>query len=140
MKYLATVLFSLLITCSIFGQITRSTSENIVLSNNVSVVNLDLKSNNIEIKETKGSRIIIEAHITLEAVDNASLLEFLISSGRYALENREDATAQSLTIADKKTNNIILVKGQECREKVRYVILMPASVKRVNTINNATAS
>lgn len=120
------------------AQATASTNETIVISD-VSTINLDLGSDDIEIRETKGSRVIIESHIRLETINNTTLLEFLVKSGRYALESKMDATTQALTITRKKNSNVLLIKGEECKEIMRYIILVPSSVKVVNT-NSATAN
>lgn len=138
MKFFATFFFTCIISTSIFAQVTRSSSE-VVSANDVSTMNLNLNSDNIEIKETKGTRIIIESHITLESISNATLLEFLINSGRYSIANKFNATTHTLDIARKKNTNVLLVKGEECKESIRYVILVPSSVKFVNT-SSATAS
>lgn len=138
-------LFSLLLlvlftfTNTLCAQATRSFNETISATD-VTTIQLNLDSENIDIRETKGSRVIIEAHITLEGIDNTTLLEFLISSGRYNLENRMDATTSTLVINQKKEKNVLLVKGQECKEKIRYVILVPSTVKFVKTNNSTTAS
>jgi len=139
MKIFVTLLFTLFLSCGLFAQATGSSNEVITVSN-ITTVNLDLESDNIEIKETKGSRVIIESHITLESINNMTLLDFLINSGRYDLENRVDAVTHSLTITRKKTKNVLLVKGEDCKESIRYVILIPETVKFVNTNDEITAS
>lgn len=131
-------LLPLFISCNIFAQATGSTNDVITVPD-ITTIDLNLDSDDITVKETKGSRIIIESHITLESINNTTLLEFLIKSGRYDLENRVDAMSQSLTITRKKNRNVLLVKGQDCKESIRYIILVPSSVKHVNT-NTSTAS
>jgi len=138
MKSFITLLFTCFISASLFAQVTRSANE-VVSASDVTTMNLNLDSDNIEIKETKGTRIIIESHITLETISNATLLEFLINSGRYSIENTFNATTHTLDIKRKKNTNVLLVKGEECKESIRYVILVPSSVKFVNT-SSATAS
>lgn len=137
MKFFTTILFALIISGNMLAQATSSTNEMISVTN-ISIINLDLESDNIEIKETKGSRVIIESHIKLETINNTTLLEFLVSSGRYNLNNSVDATTQTLTITRKKNNNVLLVKGEECKESIHYIVLVPSTVKVVNT--TATAS
>lgn len=110
-----------------------------VAANDISVVNIDLASDNIEIIETKGSRVIIEARIILETIGNTNLLEFLISSGRYTLINSVDQLDRSLTIKRKKVTSELIVKGERCKETVKYRILIPSSVRFINT-SETTAS
>lgn len=132
MRYFIAIFFSLILSSNLFAQATASANE-MISAANIETINLDLDSDNIEIKETKGSRIIIESHIKLTTVSNSAMLDFLVSSGRYALENRADATSQTLNITRKKAMNVLLVKGEECEEVITYIVLVPASVKVVNT-------
>lgn len=138
MKYFITIFCSVILSSSLFAQATASANE-MISAVNIETINLDLASDNIEIKETKGSRIIIESHIKLTTVNNGAMLNFLVNSGRYALENKVDATTQTLSITRKKNMNVLLVKGEECEEIISYIVLVPASVKVVNT-KSSTAS
>lgn len=138
MKYFIAILFSILLSNNTFAQATASTNE-LISAANIESVNLDLGSKNIEIKETKGSRIIVESHIKLATVNNSAMLDFLVNSGRYALESKVDATTQTLNITRNKAMNVLIVKGEECEEIISYIVLVPASVKIVNT-KSPTAS
>ena len=80
-----------------------------VAANEISTVNIDLDSENIEVIETKGSRVIIEARIILETIGNTNLLEFLINSGRYKLINTVDLQNQSLTIKRKRVMHFLMI-------------------------------
>lgn len=132
MKYFIAILFSIIFSSSLSAQAMASTNE-LISATNIEILNLNLDSDNIEIKETKGSRIIIESHIKLTTVSSSALLSFLINSGRYTLENNRNVATQTLSITCKKTRNVLLVKGEECEEVIFYKILVPASVKIVNT-------
>ena len=138
MKNLITFFLAIFVTSNLLAQATRST-HNAITATNITTLNLELDTEDIVVKETKGTRIIIESHITLETISNVTLLEFLIKSGRYDIENKVNAITQTLSISRKKANNVLLVKGEDCKESVRYVILIPSSVKFVNT-NSSTAS
>lgn len=120
-----------------FAQATASTNQ-MINSGTISSLELDLRSENIEIKSTKGSRIIIESHVTLENMNNNNMLEYLIKAGRYELITSIDASSKTLTIQRKINSNVILVKGQECTEKLRYVVLVPASVRMVKKNGSST--
>jgi hypothetical protein len=138
MKYFIAIFIAVIFSSSLSAQATASTNE-LIAAAGIEVLNLDLDSDNIEIRETKGSRIIIESHIKLTTVSNSAMLNFLVNSGRYALENKADGTTQTLSITRNKTMNVLLVKGKECEEVISYTILVPASVKIVNT-KSPTAS
>lgn len=130
MKNLFTILM-LLAACSMsYAQATASTNQTISVGA-IATLELDLRAENIEIRPTKGSRLIIESHVTLENITNTSMLEYLVKAGRYELITNMDASSQSLTIQRKVNSNVILVKGQECTEKLRYVVLVPDSIKTV---------
>jgi len=139
MKPILTILFiAFLSVTATFAQVTRTTTQTITTSN-VNTINLDLNAAEVELVETKGSRIIVEARISLENISNLSLLEFLINSGRYDIIKKMDNSTSTLNLSRKKSKNALIVKGVECKEVIKYKILVPTSVKFVNT-NNSTAS
>jgi membrane protease subunit (stomatin/prohibitin family) len=64
-------------------------------------VNINVVGSKVEIKETKGSRILVETTVLL-SVSNARLLDFVANSGRYDLEKTADPATNELTISSKK--------------------------------------
>lgn len=92
---------------------------------------VNVVGSNVEMRETKGSRILCEITVKL-TVANDKLLDFVCNSGRYDLEKTLDAATGELTLASKKSNNVIMVKGEECREELHYVFYIPATVKFAN--------
>lgn len=115
-----------------WGQATASTNQAIAISN-ASKLQLNLYSSDIEVREIKGSRLIIESHITVEGVTNSTILEYIIKAGRYELTSKVDASTQTLTLTRKMSDKVLVVKGQSCAENVRYVVLVPSSIKKVET-------
>jgi hypothetical protein len=81
-----------------------------------------------EIPEMEGSLILCEITVKL-SVDNDKFLNFVCNSGRYELEKTLDAATGELTLASKKNNNVMMIKGEECYEELHYVFYVPASVK-----------
>ena len=138
MKIFFTIILSIFCLCT-QAQVARTATQTITASN-ITTVNLDLNAENIEIVETKGSRIIIEAKVALEGVTNLALLDFVINSGRYELTNKLDDTNRSISITRKKSQNASIVKVSEVKENVSYKILVPEAIKFVNTKSTATAS
>lgn len=129
MKHLFAII--LLFTGSVcFAQATTSTNQTIS-SGNSTALQLDLRAETIEIKKTKGSRVVVELHVTLSNMPNNSLLDYLVKAGRYELITSIDASTQTLIIKRKVNSNVILVKGKECTEKIRYVVLVPESIKTI---------
>lgn len=129
MKYLFVIV--LLFACSIcFAQATVSTNQTISVGSSSSL-QLDLNAKTIEIKKTKGSRVVIELHVTLSNMPNNGLLDYLVKAGRYELVTSIDASDKTLTIKRKVNSNVILVKGRECTEKIRYVVLVPESINTI---------
>jgi len=94
-------------------------------------ININVVGSKIEMRETKGSRILCEVTIRL-AVSNERLLDFVANSGRYDLEKIVDNAVNELTISSQKSNNVIVVKGEEIREDISYIFYIPATVKFVN--------
>ena len=97
-------------------------------SNNVDI---NVVGKNIEIRETKGSRVLVE--ITIQISDpNERLLDFLVNSGRYNLDKTVESSQGKLKIASKRTNNVVMIKGKECYEQISYIFYVPNSIKYVN--------
>lgn len=132
MKNLLVLVTLMTWTSVVWAQATASTSQTIAISN-TSKLQLNLFSPDIEVREIKGSRLIIESHITVEGVTNNTLLEYIIKAGRYELTPKTDATTQTLTLTRKISDKVLIVKGQACSEQVHYVILVPSSIKIVET-------
>lgn len=117
------------VTCLCFGQISKKTFQT-VITDNAETVRLDIKDAKVELKETKGSRLLIETSIRL-SVPNEALLSFVIANGRYKLTQTLDPSNRVLTLASKKDKNVILVKGEICDEAVTYVIYVPKNIRAI---------
>lgn len=104
----------------------------------VNQVKLDLGSSQVDVRETKGSRVLVE--ITASAnVPNESMMNFLVESGRYELLAETDLSNGTLILSKKKDNNVIIIKGKECIEELSYVIYIPSSIKFINaTMTSST--
>ena len=124
--FLTCLFFVLALTCS-FAQVSEKTHQTII-TGGAEVLRLDIKDAEVNLKETKGTRILIETSIKL-SVPNEALLNFVIKSGRYELSQKYDAGTREMVIATKKDKNVIVVKGEECYEKVVYDIFVPTSMK-----------
>lgn len=85
---------------------------------------VDIKGDEVEIKETKGTRILVETLVKL-SLPNEALLNFVIESGRYELIKKYNASTRVLSLESKKNRNIIIVKGDECVENIIYKIYIP---------------
>ena len=94
-------------------------------------ININVVAKKIEMKETKGSRILIETKVKI-SLPNDRLLDFICNNGRYDLIKTLDPASRELTISSKKTNDIIIIKGEECSEELEYTIYIPTSVKYAN--------
>ena len=113
-----------------FGQVSKTLHQTFFLDG-AEKVNINVVAKNVRMEETKGSRILVETKVSI-SLPNARLLDFVCNSGRYDLQAKIDATTKELTISSKRTNDVIVVKGEECVESLEYVIYMPASVKFSN--------
>jgi len=120
-------LTTLAFASTIFGQASDVAHETINAMG-VEHIKLDLGTRDIEIKSTKGSRVIIESRVTI-SMPNETLLKYLIDSGRYGVETSTDASNGTLTIARKRSSNVLIVKGKECEEKFGYIVFIPESIK-----------
>jgi hypothetical protein len=132
MKQISTfcLLFFVFLAFAAKGQMTKTIHQTFTLDDAKSV-DINVVGKNIEIRETKGSRVMVE--ITIQISDpNERLLDFIINSGRYNLDKTIDVAQGRLKIASKRTNNVIMVKGKECYEQLSYIFYVPAAVKYVN--------
>jgi hypothetical protein len=113
-----------------FGQVTKTLHQTFTLDA-AEKVSINVVAKKVEMKETKGSRILVETKVTI-SLPNDRLLDFVCNSGRYDLIKIADASTRELTISSKKTNDILIIKGEECVEVLEYTIYMPISVKFTN--------
>lgn len=97
------------------------------MTGNAESIKIDIEGAKVILKETKGTRILVETSIELSLPNNA-LLNFVVESGRYELTKTVDATSRQLFLSSKKNKNVIVVKGETCLEKVVYTIYVPSSI------------
>jgi len=112
------------------AQMHKQTVHRTFVVENITQVRLQL-TGNVEIRETKGSRVLVEI-TAAAAVPNEAMMNFLVENGRYEVASDVDATAGTLTLTTQKPKNVLMVKGQECKEEISYVVYLPASIKFVN--------
>lgn len=120
-----------------YGQASDVVHETINVQG-IEQVKLNLGTKDVEIKSTKGSRIIVESRITI-SLPNETLLKYLIDSGRYGLETSTDLATGALTLTRKRNTNVLIVKGAECEEKFAYTIFIPETIKYTEEVS-ASAS
>jgi len=130
LKVYMTVLFCWLCMGTTFSQVTKTLHQTFSIDA-AEKVNLNVVAKKIELKETKGSRILIETKITI-SLPNERLLDFISNSGRYDLIKTMDAATREISIDSKKSNDVIIVKGEECHEILEYTIYMPEAIKFAN--------
>ena len=128
-KLLFISFFCLFLSHLSLGQVSKKAYQTI-LANDIDLIKIDIDGARVELKETKGSRILIESMITL-SVPNKALLDFVISNGRYELVHTKDQSRRELLIEIKKNKNVILVKGEACTEIITYTIYIPTSTKAI---------
>lgn len=102
-------------------------------------ININVVGARVEIKETRGSRILIETHISI-SMPNERLLDYVANGGRYDLIKELDVSKNELIISSKKTNNVLVIRGEECYEEVSYVFYLPIAVRYANNSTISTLS
>lgn len=137
MKILLTVLLTIGLLCSGSAQVGKALHKTIAVEEGVTQLQLDLVGT-VTVKATKSSRILIEAKVKLEETTNERLLEYLVTSGRYDFVQRIDKTTGTLTVANKKNTNVVMVKGKECKETFEYIIHVPENIQYVETTTTAS--
>ncbi len=111
------------------GQVSQKTYQTIVAGNAESVL-VNIQGADVQLKETKGTRILVETLIQL-SVPNEALLNFIVQSGRYELTQTMNAATRELAIESKKDKNVLVVKGQECHEQITYMIYIPSTMRSI---------
>lgn len=107
-----------------FSQISKSITQTFNI-NDAESLSVNLNSSNIQIKYTKGSRILVETTIET-SLDNPPLLEFLVQQGRYDLTKEYNPNTRSLSLFNKKKEkDVIIVKGKQLEEELTYIIYVP---------------
>ncbi|MCP4438923.1 MAG: hypothetical protein GY810_08255 [Aureispira sp.] len=137
MKFLLTVLLAVGMICSGYSQVGKALHKTITVEEGITQLQLDL-AGSVEVKATKSSRILIEVKVRLEETTNDRLLEYLVNSGRYDFIQRIDKTTGTLTVANKKNNNVVMVKGKECKETFEYIIHVPENIQYVESTTTAS--
>lgn len=128
-------LFCVLLSPATFGQASNVAHETIIVGG-IEQVKLDLGTKDVEIKSTKGSRIVVESHVII-SLPNETLLHYLIESGRYGLETSIDPASSTITLSRKRNSNILIVKGEQCIEQFSYIIFVPETIKFTEEIYSA---
>lgn len=137
MKYLYLISF-LLISNLALGQATKTVHQ-AFSSSGIEKIVLNLNSPNVEVKETKGSRVLVEVTVSICSPSNA-MIEYLANAGRFELLAQEDETANTMTIYTKKNNDVLMYKGQPCEETFHYVIYVPEHIRYMVGQDKTTAS
>lgn len=138
MKYIYSVLLVCISAFALHGQVTKTIHQTFHVKD-AAKVNINVVAKDVEVRPTQGSRVMVETTVNISA-PRARLLDYLANSGRYDLVTTlNDATAE-LTIASKKTNGVIMVKGEECREELTYILYIPEQVAYVNNSTIETPS
>lgn len=138
MKTFFTICLFWFVSMSAYSQAVTQTIHQAITCSDIQTVVLQLDGE-VEMKETKGTRILMETTVTVNA-PNTALLEYLISSGRYNIAQQTNAADASLTLTSNKRANVIMVKGAECKEEIKHVIYLPAHIKFTQNNSSATAS
>ena len=125
LKFLIPLLV-LFVNTSLFGQLSKTISQAIDIKG-FEKIHFDLDSKEIVFKETKGSRILVQTKVTL-SIPNENLLNFVTGNGRYDLISETDPNNSILNISSKKDKNTIILKGEECKEKIEYSFYIPSNV------------
>lgn len=109
------------------AQVQQQVSEHLIIQEDIKYIHIRLPKKDVEIKSTKGSRILLEAKITL-AVDNVGLLAFFVQSGRYNFAMQKDEIQETIEIMNlAPSKGVLIKKGKEIEETIKYTIYVPAN-------------
>jgi hypothetical protein len=100
-----------------------------------SSIYIKLHTSRVEVKQMKGTRMMVTGKISL-GIPNVFFLDVLIEKGRYELLLSSDG-GSGLRLEDKFRQPMIL-QGEQCREEVSYVVYVPETVTSVAFENAST--
>jgi len=128
-------LFTILMFCWLnadigYAQVSKTLHQTFTLDG-AEKINVNVVGKKVELKETKGTRILVETKVTI-SLPNPRLLDFVTNSGRYDLIKKMNASTRELSLESKKSNDVIVIKGEECKEVLEYKIYLPETVKFAN--------
>lgn len=133
-KFILTCLFWLILFQYSFSQGHVSQYVNQMLKveqdpkNPSTSIYIKLHTSNIEVKQMKGTRVLVTGKVSL-GIPNLFFLEVLIKKGRYELFLTADG-GNGLRLEDKSRQPMIL-RGEQCQENVSYTIHIPESIQTV---------
>lgn len=90
-------------------------------------IQLDVPSDAIVIKTTKGSRIIVESNVRL-STPNENLMQFLVKTKRYELTHEYNAERKLLTLKRPRPESAVVYQGEEVEEYIKYTLYLPQKV------------
>lgn len=125
---------ALFLSTTLVAQGVRRVSHQAFVTTEASSVRINIDPSLIEVRSTKGSRVMIETNIHMN-VKSMPLLDFAIGTGRYELESEMQGSI--LVIEPKERTHPIMMKGEPVEETVTYVLFMPEGLEQKNTDQTA---
>jgi len=116
------------------AQATKNSSQMHTVDKSIKKLVLNVSSEDIEIQQTKGSRINIETTIEL-STGNVNLLNYLEKSGRYDMEMIANHSEGTVELVPNKSKKVIVIKGAKIKESVKYKIFVPENIVYVETLD-----
>jgi len=116
------------------AQGVRRVSHQAFVTTEASSVRFNIDPSLIEVRSTKGSRVMVETNIHMN-VKSMPLLDFAIGTGRYELESEMQGSI--LVIKPKERTHPIMMKGEPVEETVTYILFMPEGIEQKNTDQTA---
>lgn len=110
-----------------YAQVSKKAYQTIVVGD-TEVLKIAIEGAKVQVKPTKGKRILVETSIVL-SVPNQALLDFVVEKGRYNLDQMMDVATRTFSLVSPKGQNVIIVKGKECEEHVSYIVYVPEGIR-----------
>lgn len=114
------------------AQASKKTAQLLVLDKSITKIKIDVPSSQVEILHTKGSRVSIETTVRISS-GSLPQLEYMVKSGRYDLRATTNKAEATMLLSPNQNNRVIIVKGTEIKEDVKYTIHVPDHVLFVET-------
>jgi len=109
------------------AQVSKKAYQTIVVGD-TEVLKIAIEGAEVQVKSTKGKRVLVETSVVL-SVPNQALLDFVVQKGRYNLDQMMDAANRTFSLISPKGQNVIIVKGEQCKEHISYVVYVPEGIR-----------
>lgn len=133
MRFFLLFILAFILGTAVQAQSSRKSTQQAFVTDNINRIRFNIDPNNIEVKTTRGTRLIIEINVAINS--SMTLLDYAIGTGRYNVEQVVEGDVMTINPSERK--QAIMIRGQEIQEEITYTIYMPEHLEQKNTATSA---